>query len=217
MFFELPDESWMARARPLGPFMCDAAFRIADSLYVGPDHGIGPDDWERLRVPLDPTDLPCRVANLVAAIDLPGREAALAAHYERLIAEARQHNKPAALSHPFPYFSVTPLLLEADRPVVTFPWTDDVPQTRAVLTALAGTGANGVVWDEIDQGWFMRIVARDGMLFIAEGDPEEGPDVLLRVEARAAAAQAGAALARLSTLHAHLIRVFGRDLWSYAG
>ena len=208
----------MARARPLGPFLCDAAFRIADSLYVGPDHDIGPGDWERLRLPLplDPPDLPCRVANLAAVIDLPGREAALVAHYERLIAEARRHDKPAALAHPFPYFSVTPLLMEADQPVVSFPWTDDVPQTSAVLTALAGAGADGMVWEDIDQGWFMRIVARDGALFIAEGDPDEGPDVVLRVEAGAVVDQARAALARLRTLHAYLIRAFRRDLWSYA-
>lgn len=213
----VPDEAWMAWARPLGPFLCDAAFRIADSLYVGPDHGIGPDDWERLRVPLDPPDLPCRVPPLAATADLPGYEPALIAHYERLVAAAQRHGKPAALAHPFPYFSVTPLLLEADRPVVAFPWTDDVPQTRAILTALAGAGADGLVWDEIDQGWFMRVVARDGTLFVAEGDPDEGPDVVLRVEARAVADQATAALARLRTLHAHLTRAFGRDLWSYGG
>ncbi|HEV2543199.1 MAG TPA: hypothetical protein VGU70_10635 [Methylobacterium sp.] len=205
----------MTRARPLGPFLCDAAFRIADSLYVGPDYGIGLGDWERLRLTLDPPDLPCRVANLAAAIDLPGREVALVAHYERLIAEARRHDKPAALAHPFPYFSVTPLLMEADQPVVVFPWTDDVPQTSAVLTALAGAGPDGVVWDDIDQGWFMRIVARDGALFIAEGDPDEGPDVVLRVEAGAVVDQARAALARLRTLHTYLIWAFGRDLWSY--
>lgn len=211
------DEAWMARARPLGPFLCDAAFRIADSLYVGPDDDIGPDEWERLRVPLDPPDLPFRVPRLAAAIDLPGREAALIAYYERLVAAARQHDKPAALASPFPYFSVTPLLMEADRPVVAFPWTDDVPQTTAILTALAGTGADGVIWDEIDQGWFIRILIRDGTLFIAEGDPDEGPDVVVRADAGAAAAQAAAALARLRALHAQLIRVIGRDLWSFAG
>lgn len=63
----------------------------------------------------------------------------------------------------------------------------------------------------------MRVVVRDGTLFIAEGDPDEGPDVVLRVEARAVADQAAAALARLRTLHAHLTRAFGRDLWSYGG
>ncbi|WP_281406175.1 hypothetical protein [Methylorubrum extorquens] len=31
-------------ARPLGPFLCDAAFRIADSLDTGPENDIGPAD-----------------------------------------------------------------------------------------------------------------------------------------------------------------------------
>lgn len=207
----------MARARPLGPFLIDAAFRIADSLYIGPDDDIGPDDWERLRVPLDPPDLPFRVPRLAAAIDLPGREGVLAAHYERLVVEAQRHGKRAALSHPFPYFSVMPLLLEAGQPVVSFPWTDDVPQTQAVLSDLAGAGADGVVWDEIDQGWSMRIAVRDQTLFIAEGDPDEGAEIVLSADAAAVADQAATALARLEALHTHLVRTFGRDLWSYAG
>ncbi|MCP1551313.1 MULTISPECIES: hypothetical protein [Methylorubrum] len=211
------DEDWMARARPLGPLLCDAAFRIADSLSIGPENDIGPADWERLRVPLDAADLPCRVPRLAATLDLPGREAALAAHYGRLIATTRRHGKPTALAQPFPYFSVTPLMLEDGQPVVSFPWTDDVPQTAAFLRALADAGPDGVVWDAIDQGWFLRILVRDGTLFIAEGDPDEGADVVVRGDAGAVAAQAAAALARLSGLHAGLIRVFGRDFWSYHG
>ncbi|KQQ30821.1 hypothetical protein ASF53_17090 [Methylobacterium sp. Leaf123] len=217
MIEESSDEAWMTRARPLGPFRCDAAFRIADSLFIGPENDIGPADWERLRVPLDPADLPCRVPHLAATLDLPGREAALAAHYEGLIATARRHGKLTVLAQPFPYFSVTPLLLEAGQPVVSFPWTDDVPQTAALLTALADAGPDGMVWDAIDQGWFIRILVRDGTLFIAEGDPDAEADVVVSAEAGAIAAQASAALARLNGLHAGLIRTFGRDLWSYRG
>ncbi|ACS38396.1 MULTISPECIES: hypothetical protein [Methylorubrum] len=33
-----------ARARPLGPFLCEAAFRIAESLYIGPENDIAPAD-----------------------------------------------------------------------------------------------------------------------------------------------------------------------------
>lgn len=216
MTFDREDETWMVRARPLGSVLCDAAFRIADSLYIGPDHDIGPADWERLRVPLGTTDLLYRVPLLAATLDLPGREPALVAHYERLIALARQHGKAAALAHPFPYFSVTPLLLEEGRAIVTFPWTDDVPQTVATLTALAGAGSDGVLWDDIDQGWFIRLVVRDGTLFIAEVDPDEGADTLLRADAKTIADQATAALARLRSLHAHLIRAVGRDLWTCA-
>ncbi|SOR32277.1 conserved protein of unknown function [Methylorubrum extorquens] len=45
----LGDRGWFgggqkggARARPLGPFLCDAAFRIADSLYTCSESDIGP-------------------------------------------------------------------------------------------------------------------------------------------------------------------------------
>ncbi|MDF9790351.1 hypothetical protein M2440_001052 [Methylorubrum extorquens] len=36
------EEARRVGARPLGPFLCDAAFRIADSLYTGPESDIGP-------------------------------------------------------------------------------------------------------------------------------------------------------------------------------
>jgi hypothetical protein len=46
-----------ARARPLGPFLCDAPFRIADSLYTGPENDIGPaDDLLEARAEMERSD-----------------------------------------------------------------------------------------------------------------------------------------------------------------
>lgn len=217
MIFDVPDDAWMARAKPLGPFVWDAAFRVADSLYIGPENGFSPQEWEAARVPLDPPDLPRRLHGYAVTLDLIGREAALVAFYERLIAAAEMHGKCAALAVPFPYFRITPTLLEAGEPVLSFPWTDDVAQTRVVLSALAEAGADGVVWDDIDQGWFMRIVRRDGALFIVEGEPDEDePSVALRADASAVAAQAGAALRRLNAIHRHLTRACGQDFWTFS-
>lgn len=215
MMFDMPDEARMAWARPLGPFLCDAVFGVAASLYTGPENGFSQQEWESSRVLLDPPELPPRLHGFVATVDLIGREAALIAFYERLITTAEKHGKRDAIAKPFPYFRVTPTILEADQPVLSFPWTDDVRETGAILTALAGAGPDGLVWDDIDQGWFVQIACRDGTLFMMEGDPDEDePDIALRADASAVAAQASAALMRLNALHGRMMQAFGQDFWT---
>jgi len=52
------DASWTRGARPAGAFLCDAFFSVADSVYVGPENGMTPAQWETARVPLPPPGLP---------------------------------------------------------------------------------------------------------------------------------------------------------------
>jgi hypothetical protein len=213
------DAVWMARARPVEDFLCDAGFSIADSFYFGPANGFSKLEWQELRAPLPPPALPCRVPGLVVTADLLGREDVLAAHYERLIAIAAAHGRTDSLHKPFPYFAVRPRFIGEGCLLARFSWTDDVAETKAVLEALAASkhDSHGIIWDDVDQGWEIRIATAGPVTCFVEWDAEGLPpaDAAYAVDAAMLARQAADALDRMETIHAHLVSALGRDYWSY--
>jgi len=200
-------------------FHLDAFFRVVDSVYVGPEDGMSPKQWETARVALSPPDLSLRMPGRVATTELLGHEEALSRHYRRLIRVAEAYGKTAVLARPFPYFAVGPSLLADGSVLAAWPWNDTLPEAVSVLEALshAGTAAPGAaILDDADQGWAIRAVAEGGSVLIAEWDGE-GPapaGATWRLDATILAEQAATALERLRTVHARLARQLGRDLWS---
>jgi hypothetical protein len=209
----------MGQARPLEVFLCDAAFNVTDSVYVGPVDGLSESDWKEARVALPPTGLACRIPGQVATVDLVGREAELIAHYERVITIAEAHGRMASLREPFPYFAVGPTIIGEDQALADFSWSDDVAETKAVLEALAGAsrGGDGILWDDIEQGWQLRMAVQGGSVFFVEWDAEGPPpaDAAYTVDAAIMARQATEALERLATMHGRLTAALGRDYWTY--
>jgi hypothetical protein len=215
----MADAPWMAVARRLDAFQCDAAFQIAETFYVGAENGFTPREWEEARIPLPPPALPCRIPGLVTTDDLLDREDELIAYYQRLIAVAEAHGKANVLGKPFPYFSVGPRLIGGGEVLAGFLWTDDVPDTRSVLEALAGLepGATGLVWDDQDQGWRILIAAAGDAAYFVEWNAEGAPPVDggWVLDAATLARPASEALARLETIHGRLAAALGRDFWIY--
>ncbi|MBP0494264.1 hypothetical protein [Roseomonas indoligenes] len=213
------DAAWASSARPVASFLCDAMFRVSGSVYVGPENGMTPAQWEAERVPLPPPDLPFRAPGWVASTDLAGREEALAAYLDRLIRIARAHGKMAALVERFPYFAVRPKILAGDEVLASWPWSDGLREARDVLVTLAraASAAPGTpILDDQDQGWALRMVAGPGTVLLVEWDAEGPPpaDAAWSLEAAVLAGQAAAARDRLRAVHARLVRLMGRDFWS---
>ncbi|WP_338664383.1 hypothetical protein VQH23_04285 [Pararoseomonas sp. SCSIO 73927] len=217
------DVSWAALARRVADPFCDAFFRVVEDLYVGPEEGMTPAQWEAERVPLPAPELPCRIPGWVASADLAGREEALAAHAERLVRLARAHGRLAALVGPFPYFAVRPKILDAGGNgggvIASWPWSDGIPEAVAALDALAcaaEASPGAVVLDDQEQGWALRMVAGPGTVLLVEWDAEGPPPAgsAWCLDALTLAAQAAAARNRLRAVRARLVRLTGRDFWS---
>lgn len=114
--------AWIAQARRLHVFVCDAVFWIEPSFYIGPDDGMTSLEWETANVRLPPLDLPRQLADRVTTAELLGREDALISHYRRLVEVAEMHSKTASL-RPFPYFRTQPAIITSDEVLTEFSGT----------------------------------------------------------------------------------------------
>jgi hypothetical protein len=210
--------AWIAQARRLHVFVCDAVFWIEPSFYIGPDDGMTSLEWETANVRLPPLDLPRQLADRVTTAELLGREDALISHYRRLVEVAEMHSETASL-RPFPYFRTQPAIITSDEVLTEFSWNDDIHETQTILEMLAesGGGAPRLLHDDQDQGWHILIVATDAVTCFIEWDAEGPPPAVggYAVDAAGLARQAGAALDRLQIIHDRLVRALGQDYWTY--
>ena len=209
--------AWISRARTVPCFACDAVFAIQTSFYVGPEDGIGSLQWDEANVRLPLVELPRRWISQVSTTELLGQELALAEHYRRIVALARQHGKMRSL-RPFPCFRIQPAIFAEDQQLTEFFWRDDLHGTRMVLEAFAeaAAGPPRLIHEDMDQGWGLLMVATGtatGLIdWDAEGPPpEEGG---LAFDPAELARQASATLERLSVVHARLVGMVGRDYWT---
>ena len=219
--FPVPDGAegaWLAHARRLPDFTCEATFSIEPDLYIGPDNGLGTLARESVTLELPPVDVPRRHAGFVTTTELLGHEAPLIEHYRRIVALAQQHGKKSA-TRPFPYFRLKPAVIATGEVLTKFDWNDDLNETRTVLDAFveASTGDDRLVYFDLDQGWEIQIVATAFSTCWIEWDAEGPPPETggYAVDRTDLAHKAMAALERLQTIHGRLVAALGHDYWTY--
>ncbi len=208
------DGRWIAQARTVPAFVCDAVFGVEPSFYVGPDNGMSSMEWDTANVRLPPIGLTCRFAGRVTTAELLGQEDALIAHYRRIIGLAGEHGKTRSL-RPFPYFRIQPAIFADGQTLTSFSWTDDLHETRLVLDMFvdAATGPARLVHADEDQGWGLLVAASAVATCLIEWDAEGPPpaEAGLAFDRAELARQASAALGRLRIVHSRLVDAMGRD------
>ena len=87
-----------------------------------------------------------------------------------------------------------------------------------MLAHLADPAASGVLYDNLGQGWALRIVATATEIYTLEWDWDRPAAAdtprALRFVRHAVASQAEAALHRLRYVHTTLVHALGSDLWN---
>jgi hypothetical protein len=204
--------SWLNTAREVVAFDLDVVIDV-------PAHIPG---WLLRELTPEPPRLPpIPIANHhghVRSADAMGREAELVSHYRSLLLAApgwqqRRDTRSGC-------FDVGLLIKIPGEPDLCIDMFNGAAQATAELLAvMAGSDApEGPVYDDLDQGWALRIVATPDAVFTLEWDWErpEGDDTprALRFPRRQFALQAAAALQRLQRLHAVLVKELGHDLWN---
>lgn len=110
--------------------------------------------------------------------------------------------------------------LPGEEPVLVDMFAGSWKTARAMLDVLADLQhPAGVLYDNLDQGWALRILLEQDAVLVLEwdweaADPRQDARVL-RLPRRDLAVQAAAARQRLDHLHGALTAALGHDLWFY--
>ena len=213
------DEAWVRGARAVEAFECDAIFAIVRQ-PSGQSDAVPSALRAAAQELFEALGLAVPASGELPAAAVIGREASLIRYYQTLITILARAGAAEDLSQPFPYFAVQPSIRSSGASLTRFSWLDSIAETEAVLTALKdGPDAlDGVLWDDVDQGWAARIFHRSGALVLVEWNWEDEADIpeATSFDAGPLAAQAAQALDRLTSIHDRLIEAFGHDYWSYA-
>ena len=203
-----PDDlAWTAQSVRVEDFRCDIVFHLSTGIQFcdAVTGHIIPGEAASLPMP----DLPIIGTSGVAASTLVGREQELVGHYRSVVAAFARHGRAAQLQRRSPYFWLKPAIIANGTVLTECPWYDTVPEAEELLRALvSGPDApDGELWDDLDQGWQMRIVKSAGSVYLAEWDWEQQrqPASGQAFDPMRLSREACAALRRLHVVHRVLV------------
>ena len=206
---DVPD--WVARAKPVTGLTVEVGFLTEETFYYGPENDISPEQWAALRKPLYQPDVPRHDGYVLtgALVEAPEE---LVKHYADVVRLLGEHGKWSA-RQPH-YFWLRPILFAPEPFAITFPWYDAWDEAEPVLDALEA-GGEGVVFDDVEQGWEVVMFIAGGRLFIRQGNFDTGAEeACVCCEWEPVARQIPALRARCHHLLGRLRSAFGRDYWS---
>ena len=168
---------------------------------------------------IDPVRLPNRFG-FVTTADALRQVPLLAAHYRHILdAAPRQATRRRDVAR-FSCFNIDLVIaIEGEHPLRIEMFGGAAMAAAELLGRLADpAGPNGVLYDNLDQGWALRMTTTATDVFTLEWDWERPADEdeprALRFARHLLASQARDALQRLEQLHAELVLTIGTDLWN---
>jgi hypothetical protein len=209
---EADTTDWMGSSRPAPPFSLDACFDAP--AYVP---GWMMPEGTRTSQPVAPVQLASDFGQVRADAAI-GQEAILAEHYRRILLAAPSWRDCRAAHCGF--FEVDLVIgIEGEHPLRLEMFHGAACGTGELLALLADADAPpDTLYDNLDQGWALRMVSTADAVFTLEWDWERPADEdsprALRFPRRELAAQAVEALTRLRYVHEALVRNLGDDLWN---
>ena len=224
-FVTPPD--WSTRATPVADVRIDIAFIISEAFYFGPENNFTPEQWMQFREPLYAPQLP-RHGTYLLSSEITGAKpvAELVRYYQSVLARMAHHHKDPSLQ-PY-YFWLRPLIYVVEPGVrpdpgmdempasIGFPWYDTWDESTRLLDALAAPGdKNGMLFDNVEQGWDFQAFAQAGQLFLRAGDSDSGEEHLVLVTDRTAFARQIPPLQDCVTrLLLDLSKILGQNYWT---
>ena len=210
-----PDDiAWTVQSAHVDEFQCDTVFLLSTCIQFC-DEATGrliPGEVASLPVP----DLPLIGTYGVTASAVIGREQELVHHYRSVVAAFASHGRAAQLRRRSPYFWLRPAIIAKGSVLTECLYYDTVPEAEALLQVLISGPdlPDGEMWDDLDQGWQIRIVKSNGLICVAEWEEQRQPACGQAFNPTRLSREATVALARLRDVHRFLVEALGRDWWS---
>ncbi|MDP4605614.1 MAG: hypothetical protein NWS68_05625 [Erythrobacter sp.] len=204
--FDLSDDSWTARAKPLDNPEVVAFFQTQDRFLTGDPNNPAHFDDPAHNVTLSHAS----AEGYIRLSDFAAQQDRLIAHYREIATLAARHNKP--FEHIRHYFWMG-LAISSRTQGFSFPWYSHWDEFDRLLSWIE-TATQGEQFDDIDQGWDFAILRREGWFFGRAGDGEGTEYANIRLPAdqlitatRQARQQGPAAIGALTA-------ALGADVWS---
>ncbi|MBO2009456.1 hypothetical protein [Hymenobacter negativus] len=190
----------------------DVAFLIKPDFFYGSFNKPEPNDMRDKVVKLyQPRQT--RSGHLVLSAAALGHEAELVRYYISIVKAATQHRKQ--LKDQTHYFWMRPVLLSRGEVLLSFPWYDTFPESASLLKSLLDPIPEGLLYNDMEQGWTGAAYATADRVYFLEGD--EGGRVHTACHTDRARLQqaATAALARTRQIMEVLVKQVGQDYWRF--
>lgn len=201
---------WVEHAQAADPVTLDMGYVIEKGFYHGPEHFISPDQWKRLAEPLYQPQLRL-CGNLVLSSAMPHGTAELARYYSDLLRLASKHGRPPEHSH---CFWLRPIVLNGEGSVIAFPWYDTLEDAIPLLDSLLKP-SDGLLFDDLEQGWEFRAFAEGNTLYMYEGDFDTKEErIVLAVQRAGIVEQVTAVRQRVRQQIEELTKSVGKDCWT---
>jgi hypothetical protein len=209
---EADTTDWMPSSRPSPPFRLDVCF--AAPCYVP---GWMLQNASCKTAPVAPTPLANDVGYVLSEAAI-GHEAALAEHYRRILVAAPDWRRWRD-AHRGCFEVDLVIRIEGEHDLQLEMFGGAALAAAELLILLADSDAPpDTLYDNLDQGWALRMVATPDAIFTREWDWErpaaEDKPRALSFPRRELAAQAANALEQLRQVHGALVRDIGTDLWN---
>jgi hypothetical protein len=206
----LPDFTRNSKYLPdLAP---DVAFLIKPDFFYGnfrkPEPGDLRNKVVKLAVPRQ-----TRSGHMVLSAAAVGHEAELARYYTSVVQAAAKHRKQ--LKDQRHYFWMRPVLLSRGEAVLTFPWYDTFPESASLLQSLLDPLPEGILYDDMDQGWSSAAYATADKVYFLQGDERGKVHTAVHTDRPRLQHAAGLALARTRQVLEALVKQVGEDYWRF--
>ena len=209
------NDDWMDTTREAPEFRLDVGFYCPDYARVQFSRNDG--DREESGIATSPFSL---VNGFVLSSEAQGREDELSAYYRRLLERGSPFSSDVRVRQ-FQCLDVDLFVTFKDEhPLRIEQFGAAALGCKELLSQLANRQEPaGELYDNLDQGWALRILLSAEEVFSLEWD-WEGPEDwktharALRFDRRRLAEQAEAALSRLLVVHRRLVESMGEDYWN---
>jgi hypothetical protein len=205
---EFPE--WTLRAQPLAEMTLDVGFVVSGGFYFGPAEITSVAQWESQTEPLYAPAIP-RHGHYALSASVATRLEELIAYYRDA---TRLRDKYKKLWNRQPtYFWLRPVLTSGSFEI-SFPWYDTWEEASALFAALEST-IDGEIFDDMDQGWRVTLVASGNRLYLLQSDFDSGEEQACgQCDRDLLRAQVAPVRQRVERLLADLRQALGKDYWS---
>lgn len=202
---------WISRAKMAATVTMEVGFLISKTFYYGPENDFTQEQWQKLREPLhQPAHEQYGDFLLSAELEMSVEE--LVQYYRDVIRLVAKYRK--VMGQQSHYFWMRPLIFSRGEFAISFPWYDTWQEALPVLNALEST-SDGLLFDDMDQGWQLEMFAEGGHLYLRQSDFDSGEEQFVIAANRAQiASQVPTLRNRVTHQLQELTAAFGKDYWS---